>query len=92
MGWEVVQGCVSKISFPITNPVLDKRRPKGSLQKAAQNILDQIFLSSAIPTNYNLTTSTQTPDLHSPRRNLGGNGTSSASQSPGYRWNRQPPD
>ncbi|GBM08829.1 hypothetical protein AVEN_57390-1 [Araneus ventricosus] len=27
--WEAVQGGVPKISFPISNPVLDKRRPKG---------------------------------------------------------------
>ncbi|GBN90551.1 Putative protein in type-1 retrotransposable element R1DM [Araneus ventricosus] len=59
------------------------RDPKGSLQEAARNILDQIFLSPAILTNYNVTTSTQPPDLHSPQRNLGGNRTSSVSQSPG---------
>ncbi|GBM29115.1 Retrovirus-related Pol polyprotein from type-1 retrotransposable element R1 [Araneus ventricosus] len=34
----------------------------GSLQEAAQNILDHIFYSPAIPTNYNLTVSTQPPD------------------------------
>ncbi|GBN66508.1 hypothetical protein AVEN_263541-1 [Araneus ventricosus] len=56
---------------------------KGSLQVAAQNILDQNFLSPAIQTNYNLTTSTQPPDTpFSPLRNLGGNRTSSVRQSP----------
>ncbi|GBN84577.1 hypothetical protein AVEN_185639-1 [Araneus ventricosus] len=60
--WDSVPGAVLKISFPFTNTVLDKRRPKGSLQETAQNILYQNFLSPAIPTNYNLITSTQPPD------------------------------
>ncbi|KAF8778249.1 putative RNA-directed DNA polymerase like protein [Argiope bruennichi] len=36
--------------------------PKGSLKEAAQTILDQIFPSPAISTNYNLNTSTQPLD------------------------------
>ncbi|GBO07262.1 hypothetical protein AVEN_23142-1 [Araneus ventricosus] len=51
-----------KSVFPSQIPYLINGDPKGSLQEAAQNILDQIFLSPAIPTNYNLTTSTQPPD------------------------------
>ncbi|GBO44422.1 hypothetical protein AVEN_149978-1 [Araneus ventricosus] len=51
-----------KSVFPSQIPYLINRDPKGSLQEAAQNILDQIFLSPAIPTNYNLTTSTQPSD------------------------------
>ncbi|GBN24757.1 hypothetical protein AVEN_86963-1 [Araneus ventricosus] len=68
-------GC-SKMLFenriPSQIPYLINGDPKGSPQEAAQNILDQIFLSPAIPTNYNLTTSTQPPDTpFSPLRNLG---------------------
>ncbi|GBM78643.1 Putative protein in type-1 retrotransposable element R1DM [Araneus ventricosus] len=51
-----------KSVFPSQIPYLINGDPKGSLQETAQNILDQIFLSPAIPTNYNLTTSTQPPD------------------------------
>ncbi|GBN68703.1 Putative protein in type-1 retrotransposable element R1DM, partial [Araneus ventricosus] len=51
-----------KSVFPSQIPYLINGDPKGSLQEAAQNILDQIFLSPAIPTNYNLTTSAQPPD------------------------------
>ncbi|GBN15429.1 hypothetical protein AVEN_258720-1 [Araneus ventricosus] len=51
-----------KSVFPSQIPYLINGDPKGSLQEAAQNILEQIFLSPAIPTNYNLTTSTQPPD------------------------------
>ncbi|GBN26144.1 Putative protein in type-1 retrotransposable element R1DM [Araneus ventricosus] len=51
-----------KSVFPSQIPYLINGDPKGSLQEAPQNILDQIFLSPAIPTNYNLTTSTQPPD------------------------------
>ncbi|GBO01016.1 hypothetical protein AVEN_151532-1 [Araneus ventricosus] len=67
-----------KSVFPAQIPYLINGDPKESLREAAQNILDQIFLSPAIPTNYNLTTSTQPPDPpFSPSRNLGGNRTSS---------------
>ncbi|GBM61482.1 hypothetical protein AVEN_163876-1 [Araneus ventricosus] len=63
-----------KSVFPSQIPYLINGNPKGSLQEAAQNILDQIFLSPAIPPNFNLTTSTQPPDPpFSPPRNLGGN-------------------
>ncbi|GBM97431.1 Retrovirus-related Pol polyprotein from type-1 retrotransposable element R1 [Araneus ventricosus] len=51
-----------KSIFPSQIPYLINGDPKGSLQEAAHNILEQIFLSPAIPTNYNLTTSTQPPD------------------------------
>ncbi|GBL93679.1 hypothetical protein AVEN_25664-1 [Araneus ventricosus] len=51
-----------KSVFPSQIPNLINGDTKGSLQEAAQNILDQIFPSLAIPTNYNLTTSTQPPD------------------------------
>ncbi|GBN34116.1 Putative protein in type-1 retrotransposable element R1DM [Araneus ventricosus] len=51
-----------KSVFPSQIPYLMNGNPKGSLQEAAQNILEQIFLSPAIPTNYNVTTSTQPPD------------------------------
>ncbi|GBM99408.1 hypothetical protein AVEN_66308-1 [Araneus ventricosus] len=51
-----------KSVFPSQIPYLINGDPKRSLQVAAQNILDQIFVSPAIPTNYNLTTSTQPPD------------------------------
>ncbi|GBN78314.1 putative RNA-directed DNA polymerase from transposon X-element [Araneus ventricosus] len=51
-----------KSVFPSQIPYLINGDPKGSLQEAAQNILDQIFLSPAISTNYNLTTSTQPSD------------------------------
>ncbi|GBM65960.1 Putative protein in type-1 retrotransposable element R1DM, partial [Araneus ventricosus] len=51
-----------KSVFPSQIPYLINGDPNGSLQEAAQNILDQIFLSPAIPTNYNLTTSTQPPN------------------------------
>ncbi|GBN94642.1 hypothetical protein AVEN_222607-1 [Araneus ventricosus] len=51
-----------KSVFPSQIPYLMNGDPKRSLQEAAQNILDQIFHSPAIPTNYNLTTSTQPPD------------------------------
>ncbi|GBM41030.1 Putative protein in type-1 retrotransposable element R1DM [Araneus ventricosus] len=51
-----------KSVFPSQIPYLINGDPKGSLQEAAQNILEQIFLSPAILTNYNLTTSTQPPD------------------------------
>ncbi|GBL89045.1 hypothetical protein AVEN_4872-1 [Araneus ventricosus] len=51
-----------KSVFPSQIPYLINGDPKGSPQEAAQNILGQIFLSPAIPTNYNLTTSTQPPD------------------------------
>ncbi|GBL99063.1 putative RNA-directed DNA polymerase from transposon X-element [Araneus ventricosus] len=51
-----------KSVFPSQIPYLINGDPKGSLREAAQNILDQIFFSPAIPTNYNLTTSTQPPD------------------------------
>ncbi|GBN39631.1 Putative protein in type-1 retrotransposable element R1DM [Araneus ventricosus] len=50
-----------KLVFPSQIPYLINGDPNGNLQEAAQNILHQIFLSLAIPTNYNLTTSTQTP-------------------------------
>ncbi|GBN76135.1 hypothetical protein AVEN_79772-1 [Araneus ventricosus] len=50
-----------KSVFPSQIPYLINGDPKGSLQEAAQNILEQIFLSPAIPKNYNLTTSTQPP-------------------------------
>ncbi|GBN95087.1 hypothetical protein AVEN_41301-1 [Araneus ventricosus] len=57
---------------PITNPVLDKRRPKGKSAKGSTNrILEQSFLPPAIPTNYKLTTSTQPPDpSFSPKKSL----------------------
>ncbi|GBO05796.1 Putative protein in type-1 retrotransposable element R1DM [Araneus ventricosus] len=58
--WEAVQGGVSKISFPISNPVLDKRRPKGKSARGSTKHPVPDF--PAIPTNYNLTTSTQPPD------------------------------
>ncbi|GBN49432.1 Retrovirus-related Pol polyprotein from type-1 retrotransposable element R1, partial [Araneus ventricosus] len=51
-----------KSVFPSQIPYLINGDPKRSLQEAAQNILDQIFVSPGIPTNYNLTTSTQPPD------------------------------
>ncbi|GBN37634.1 hypothetical protein AVEN_139989-1 [Araneus ventricosus] len=51
-----------KSVFPSQIPYLLNGDPKGSLQEAAQNILDQIFHPPAIPTNYNLTTSTQPSD------------------------------
>ncbi|GBO08353.1 hypothetical protein AVEN_113780-1 [Araneus ventricosus] len=51
-----------KSVFPSQIPYLINGAPKGSLQEAVQNILDQIFLSPAIPTNYKLTTPTQPPD------------------------------
>ncbi|GBN53010.1 hypothetical protein AVEN_175100-1 [Araneus ventricosus] len=51
-----------KSVFSSQIPYLVNGDPKGSLQEAAQNILDQLFLSPAIPTNYKLTTSTQPPD------------------------------
>ncbi|GBN17040.1 hypothetical protein AVEN_168574-1 [Araneus ventricosus] len=51
-----------KSVFPSQIRYLMNGDPKGSLQEAAQNILDQIFYFPAIPTNYNLTTSTQPPD------------------------------
>ncbi|GBN17544.1 hypothetical protein AVEN_17867-1 [Araneus ventricosus] len=61
-----------KSVFPSQIPYLMNGDPKGSLQQAAQNILDKIFHSPAIPTNYNITTSTQPPDPPiSPPRNLG---------------------
>ncbi|GBL80260.1 putative RNA-directed DNA polymerase from transposon X-element [Araneus ventricosus] len=60
--WEAVQVAFRKSVFPSQIPYLINGDPKGSLQEAAQNILDQSFLSPAILTNYNLTTSTQPPD------------------------------
>ncbi|GBL99498.1 hypothetical protein AVEN_68783-1 [Araneus ventricosus] len=60
--WEAVQSGVRKSVFPTQIPYLMNGEPKGSLQEAAQDNLDQIFLSHTIPTNYNLTTSTQLPD------------------------------
>ncbi|GBN22399.1 hypothetical protein AVEN_245391-1 [Araneus ventricosus] len=51
-----------QISFHITNLILDKRRPPKRLREAAQNIVNWNFLSPAIPTNYNLTNSTQPPN------------------------------
>ncbi|GBM78112.1 hypothetical protein AVEN_132246-1 [Araneus ventricosus] len=48
--------------FPSQIPYLVNGESKGNLQNAAQNILDRIFHSPAISTNYNLTTSTQPPD------------------------------
>ncbi|GBM31782.1 hypothetical protein AVEN_56890-1 [Araneus ventricosus] len=56
------KAALRKSVFPSQISYLINGDPKGSLQKAAQNILEQIFLSPAIPTNYNLTTSTQPPD------------------------------
>ncbi|GBN99001.1 hypothetical protein AVEN_79559-1 [Araneus ventricosus] len=60
-----------KSVFPSQIRYLINGDPNGNLQEAAQNILHQIFLSPAIPTNYNLTTSTQTPDPPFPPRNIG---------------------
>ncbi|GBN05289.1 Putative protein in type-1 retrotransposable element R1DM [Araneus ventricosus] len=59
--WQESSNTVTVFNFS-DKRIYDKRRPKGSLQEAAQIILDHIFLSPAIPTNYNLTTSTQPPD------------------------------
>ncbi|GBO40545.1 hypothetical protein AVEN_44948-1 [Araneus ventricosus] len=51
-----------KTVFPSQIPYLINGESKGNLQDATQNILDRIFLSPAISTNYNLTTSTQPTD------------------------------
>ncbi|GBM11259.1 Retrovirus-related Pol polyprotein from type-1 retrotransposable element R1 [Araneus ventricosus] len=60
--WDAVQGGVSKISFPISNPVLDKRRPKGKSARGSTKNPGPDFPFPCIPTNYNLTTATQPPD------------------------------
>ncbi|XP_055950836.1 uncharacterized protein LOC129984909 [Argiope bruennichi] len=51
-----------KLVSPSQIPYLIKSDPKGSLKEVAQTILDQIFPTSAISTNYNLNTSTQPLD------------------------------